>query len=87
MLNIQTKLTSQGQVSVPAAVRNLLGLTPGTALQWIEENGHIVVKRAVRHDSLEVHAALFQSESPVLKTLAEIKDGIRQSARRRHARS
>jgi antitoxin PrlF len=88
MLKIQTKLTSQGQVSVPAAVRHLLGLTPGATVEWTQEGDSIVVKRAVRSSTHDVHDALFpqgNSAAPA-KTLAELKQGIRQHMQRRHAR-
>ena len=88
MLQIQTKLTSQGQVSVPAAIRHFLSLTPGSVLVWTEEGGRITVERAVRHSTAEVHQALFADTVPVsgtAKTLAELKQGIRQNMQRRHA--
>jgi antitoxin PrlF len=88
MLKIQTKLTSQGQVSVPAAVRHALGLTPGSAVEWLQDGSNIVVKRAVRSTSSDVHAALFgkgKSAEPA-KTLKELKQGIAQHLQRRHAR-
>lgn len=90
MLNIKTKLTSQGQVSVPAAVRHLLSLTPGSVLLWKEEAGRISVERAVRHSTAEVHQALFgdrtqTSDEVQTKSLAELKQGIRLNMQRRHA--
>ena len=88
MLKIQTKLTSQGQVSVPAAVRHVLGLTPGSTVEWLQEGSNIVVKRAARSTSAEVHAALFNDDSAhgPAKKLAEFKQGIAQHMQRRHAR-
>ncbi|MES2992574.1 MAG: AbrB/MazE/SpoVT family DNA-binding domain-containing protein [Pseudomonadota bacterium] len=86
MQKVQTKLTSQGQVSVPAAVRSHLHLTPGSTLVWSLEGDRIVVERAKRHTTAEVHASLFteaQPETP--KTLEELKQGIRQRMRQRHA--
>jgi len=88
MLQIQTKLTTQGQVSVPAAVRQLLHLRPGSVLVWTEEEGRITVERAVRHSTAEVHQALFADTTPVsipAKTLVELKQGIGQHMQRRHA--
>ena len=88
MLKVQTKLTSQGQVSVPAAVRHMLGLTPGSTVEWLQEGSNIVVKPAVRSTSTDVHAALFDdgdlADPP--KTLAELKQSIAQYIQRRHAR-
>ncbi len=90
MLSVQTKLTSQGQVSVPAAVRQFLNLTPGAVLVWSEEGGRVTVQRAVRHSTDEVHDALFGGDAPAgetkAKTPAEMKQGIRQHMRQRHAR-
>lgn len=88
MLQVQSKLTSQGQVSVPSAIRQLLNLTPGAVLEWSEENGHVTVSRAVRHSTSEVHAALFGDAAPTgakAKTPADLKQGIRQHMRQRHA--
>ena len=92
MLKVQTKLTSQGQVSVPAAVRHALGLGPGAMIEWTHEGDSIIVRRAVRSSTANVHAALFPgavadtSANTSAKTLAELKQGIRQHLQRRHAR-
>ena len=86
MIAIQSKLTSQGQVSVPAAVRRRLGLAPGATIEWIEEGGRIMVRRAGSHDSQAVHAALFPEGAPASKSLGELKLGAAKAIRRRHAR-
>jgi AbrB family looped-hinge helix DNA binding protein len=88
MLQFQSKLTSQGQVSVPAAIRSLLNLSPGSMLVWREQAGQIMVVRAVRHRTEDVHQALFGPESSkpgLSKTPSELKQGIRQLTQRRHA--
>jgi AbrB family looped-hinge helix DNA binding protein len=88
MPSIQTKLTSQGQVSVPSAIRQLLGLTPGAVLEWSESGGRVTVSRAVRHSTAEVHSALFgdaPAAPPPAKTLADLKQGVRQHLQQRHA--
>ena len=87
MLHVQSKITSQGQVSIPASVRALLGITPGSALEWLQEGDHVVVRRAVRHSTNAVHQALFPADKPASppKTLNELKQGIRQQVKRRHA--
>lgn len=88
MQKMQTKLTSQGQVSVPAPVRSFLHLIPGSVLVWTQEGDRIVVERAKRHSTAEVHQALF-SDAPkgaaAAKALDELAQGIRQHIRRRHA--
>ena len=88
MLHTHSKLTAQGQVSVPASVRKALGLSQGAVLEWIEQDGRIVVRRAARHDSLAVHQALFPDGPPTRPALSPdaLKDGIRARMRQRHAR-
>jgi len=80
-----SKITVQGQISVPAEVRRKLGLAPGSVLEWDEEGDKIVVRRAGRYSSEEIHRVLF-STAPKPRTLEELKDGIRQHQLRRHAR-
>lgn len=82
----QSKLTAQGQISVPAEIRRKLGLAAGSVLEWDEEGDNIVVRRAGRYTSEEVHRALFAGVQPKPKTLAELRDGIRQAVREHHAR-
>ena len=87
-----TKLTSQGQVSVPAAVRKVLHLMPGSVLVWSQEGDRIVVERAKQHSTAEVHQALFAGPSRAgapadapPRTLAELEQGLRRRMQRRHA--
>ena len=86
MIQVQSKLTSQAQVSVPAAVRRQLGLGPGATLEWVEEAGRIVVRRAASSDSAAVHEVLFRDGPPARKSLKELKQGLAQAVRERHAR-
>jgi len=46
-----SKLPAQGQISVPAEVRRRLGLGPGSVLEWDEQDGEIVVRRATLYSS------------------------------------
>ena len=60
----QSKLTAQGRISVPAEVRRKLGVGPGSVLEWAEEGEKIVVRRAGRYTSEDVHRALFPTAGP-----------------------
>jgi AbrB family looped-hinge helix DNA binding protein len=80
-----SKLTAQGQISVPKEVRRRLGIGPGSVLEWEEEGERIVVRRSGRYTSEDVHRALFE-KAPEPRTLEELKDGVRQSVKNRHAR-
>ena len=81
----QSKLTAQGQISVPAAVRRKLGIGPGSTLEWQEDGDKIVIRRVGRFSSTEVNEALFPNP-PKPRTLRELKDGLRAHAKGRHAR-
>jgi AbrB family looped-hinge helix DNA binding protein len=81
----QSKVTAQGQVSVPAKVRQRLGVGPGSVLEWHEDGDQIVIRRAGRHSSEDIHKALF-AKPPRHRTLDELKAGIRQAVKKRHAR-
>ena len=79
-----SKLTAQGQISVPAAIRRKLGIAPGSVLEWDEEDGKIVVRRAGRYTNEDIHRVLFPEGPPEPKTLEELKDGIRQYIIEKH---
>jgi antitoxin PrlF len=81
----QSRLTAQGQISVPAAIRRKLGVGPGSTLEWQEEGERIVVRRVGRFTSADLHEALFPSP-PKRRNLGELKVGLRSHAKRRHAR-
>ena len=81
----QSRLTAQGQISVPAEVRKKLGVGPGSVLEWDEQNDQVVVRRAGRYTSKDVHGVLFPEEGSK-KNPADVKDAIRKYIRKRHAR-
>ena len=81
-----SRVTAQGQISVPSEVRKKLGVGPGSVLEWEERNDEIVVRRAGKYSSAGIHAAVFAGRAPATKTITELKDGIRQHMRKRHAR-
>ena len=81
----QSKLTAQGQISVPAEVRRRLGIGPGSVLEWQEEGEKVVVRRVGRYSSEDIHRALFEAR-PRRRTLRQLKAGLAEYVRRRHAR-
>ena len=82
----QSKLTAQGQISVPAEVRRRLGLGPGSVLEWDETKEHqIIVRRIGQYSSQDMHAALFTTK-PKTRTLEELKQGLRRHVKARYER-
>ncbi len=82
----RSKVTAQGQISVPVGVRRKLGIGPGSVLEWDEEGAKVVVRRAGRFSSEEIHRALFGVQPPEPRTVKELREGIRRYARNRYAR-
>jgi AbrB family looped-hinge helix DNA binding protein len=81
-----SKVTAQGQISVPSEIRKKLGIGPGAVLEWDEEGGNIVVRRAGRYTSHDIHRALFPKGAPKPASDKQLKEGVRQHIRGRHAR-
>ena len=82
----QSKVTAQGQISVPLDVRRKLGIGPGSVLEWAEDGENIVVRRAGRFSSEEIHQTLFGKKPLQSRSVAELKEGVRRYARKRYAR-
>lgn len=85
MVIAQSKVTAQGQISVPIEVRKKLGVGPGSVLEWDEKDDQVIVRRAGRYSSFEVHEAIFAAGKKP-KRPAGVKEGIRKYIRKRHAR-
>ena len=80
-----SKVTSQGQISIPLEIRKRLGVGPGSVLEWDEEADKIIVRRAGTFTSEDIHHALFHGQTPKPRSLEELKEGLQQHARNRHA--
>lgn len=80
-----SKITSQGQISVPAEIRRKLGVGPGSVLEWIEDGEKITVKRAGQYSFEDIRRHLFKEPAPK-QGLEDLKEGIRRHMRKRHAK-
>ncbi len=81
-----SKLTAQGQISVPAEVRRKLGIGPGSVIEWEEEGDKVVVRRAGHTTFEEIHRAVFPGGPPKPRSVAEMKSGIADYVRKKHRR-
>ncbi len=86
MSSPQSKITAQGQTSVPAEIRRKLGLGPGSVLEWDEDGERVVVRRAGRFSSEEIHRAVFGKRKLKSRKLEELKSAIAEHLRDKHAR-
>jgi AbrB family looped-hinge helix DNA binding protein len=81
----QSKVTAQGQISIPAEVRKKLGVGPGSVLEWDQQDDQFVIRRAGKFSSTDVHDAIFPHEERRPRPV-DVKEGIRKYIRKRHAR-
>jgi hypothetical protein len=63
-----------------------IGLGPGSVLEWSEEGENIVVRKAGRYSSEDIHRALFSKRSPKPRKLEELKEAVGRHVREKHAR-
>jgi antitoxin PrlF len=80
-----SKVTAQGQISVPAEIRRKLGIGPGSVLEWEEDGKGVIVRKAGRFSSEEIHRAVF-AKRPKPRKLSDLKDAIREHVRDKYAR-
>jgi AbrB family looped-hinge helix DNA binding protein len=81
----RSRVTSQGQISVPAEVRRKLGIGPGSLLEWDEEEGRMIVRKAGRFSFEDIHAALFPAGPPRNRTKAETVAALTRYFKAKHA--
>ena len=86
MATYRSKLTSQGRVSIPSEVRRKLGLDAGAMIEWEEQDGRMIVRRAGRFTSEDIHRAVFP-ETPVQAAgIADLDEEICRHVRLRRTR-
>jgi bifunctional DNA-binding transcriptional regulator/antitoxin component of YhaV-PrlF toxin-antitoxin module len=69
----ESRLTSQGQVSVPVEVRRRLAIRPGTTLVWELMEGETGVAVRAKHKNLADVQALLGAPRTRRRTDAELK--------------
>lgn len=81
-----SRITAQGQISIPLEIRRRLGLVPGSTIEWDVEGETVVVKRSGKYTLDDAHKVLFPDGPPKARTLDELKEGIAGYIRAKHAR-
>ena len=76
----RSKLTAEAQISE-------FGIGPGSVLEWEEDGDKMIVHRAGRFTSNDIHKALFGARKLETHSLDELKDGVRRYVRKRYARN
>jgi len=86
MIIAESKLTTQGQISVPASIRKKLGLAPGSVLEWVENAaGEITVKRSSKFSSEAIHKAVFKTP-PEGVSIEEMNKAVKSRFKSKYAK-
>jgi AbrB family looped-hinge helix DNA binding protein len=86
MSTLRSKITAQGQISVPSEVRRKLGVGPGSVLEWEEDGLKFVVRRAGKYTFEDIHRALFKGKKPKPITVEQMKEAIAEGIAEKYAR-
>lgn len=70
---------------MPAEIRRKLGIGPGSVLEWEQEGERVVVRKAARYSSEDIHRAVF-AKRPKPRNLEELRQSIARHALETHAR-
>ncbi len=82
----QSKVTAQGQISVPVEVRRKLGIGPGSVLEWQEEGDAVIVRKAGRYTSEDIHRVIFPQGTSASKKVEGFDKAVRRYMKKKHAR-
>jgi antitoxin PrlF len=83
----QSKVTAQGQISVPAEIRRRLGIGPGSVIEWDEKGDQIVVRRKGKYTSQDIRKALFPDGPPKRLSIKQMKEALGRGIAEHYARS
>jgi len=51
---MKAKVAERGQVTIPKALRERLGIVPGTVLDFIEEQGRLIAEKTEAVDAVDL---------------------------------
>ena len=70
---MQATVTERGQVTIPKALRDRLGITPGMALDFREENGRLVAEKVTETDPVTQAVGCLELDFPTDELLADLR--------------
>ncbi len=73
------KVTEKGQVTIPKEIRDELGLKPGSQVEFVRENGRVVLRRRVPVEALDKWAGRLRGKliAPTVDETMELLRGPR----------
>jgi AbrB family looped-hinge helix DNA binding protein len=66
-------VADRGQVTIPKALRDRLGITPRTSLDFREENGKLIVEKVTQDDPVAQVTGCLTLEKPTDRILADLR--------------
>ncbi len=88
MEKLRSRITAQGQISIPARIRKRLGLGPGSVIEWEEDRNEdsVTVKKAAEYTLDDLHTNIFPNGPPKPIDLKDMDLAIESYIRKKHAR-
>jgi AbrB family looped-hinge helix DNA binding protein len=71
---MHAKVAERGQVTIPKAIRDRLGIVPGTVLDFADENGRLIAVKAEAVDKLEALYGRFGEGRSADAVVDELRD-------------
>ena len=71
---MHAKVAERGQVTIPKAIRDRLGIVPGTVLDFVDENGRLIAVKAEAVDKLEALYGRFGKGRSADAVVDELRD-------------
>jgi len=72
-LHMKASVGERGQVTIPKALRERLGIGPKTVLAFREETGRLVVEKVVISDPVEQVMGCLDLDRPTHEILADLR--------------
>lgn len=69
-------VAERGQVTIPKALRQRLGIGPRTVLDFTAENGRLIAVKATPSDAVQKVRGCLQLDRPVDEWIAEIRGDL-----------
>lgn len=87
MATVRSRITAQGQISIPAEIRRKLGVGPGSVIEWEDDaaGGRVTVRRAAEYTLEDLHKNLFPDGPPRPISIKEMDEAIEDYMRKKHA--
>lgn len=67
-------MSEKGQVTIPKALRERLGIAPGEVLEFGEEGGRLVARKSSERDPVDSLYGILKTDRSTDEMIAELRD-------------